>query len=147
MSWWLDWPLCVRNRQRGNYAHFVLTLGKHIFHCFTFFRKGLGCCLGKCCDSTAATPGNHRFHNCHENQHHDFNEYQWISLTLLRFHLLLHLWYCRWNTSQDHHQISSSSYLLPAGVHPQHPFFAEADTARVQIEPLSQVLFNCVQGW
>ena len=26
-----------------------------------------------------------------------------------------------------------------AGVHPQHPFFAEADTARVHIEPLSQV--------
>ena len=34
-----------------------------------------------------------------------------------------------------HHRSS----LLPAGVHPQHPFFVEADTARVHIEPLSQV--------
>ena len=31
------------------------------------------------------------------------------------------------------------SPLPPAGVHPQHPFFAEVDTARVHIEPLSQV--------
>ena len=59
--------------------HILFLHSENIFSLFHFFRKGLGCCLGKCCDSTAATPGNHRFHNCHENQHHDFNEYQWLS--------------------------------------------------------------------
>ena len=34
------------------------------------------------------------------------------------------------------------SSLRAAGVHPEHPFFAEADTARVHIEPLSQVLLS-----
>ena len=38
------------------------------------------------------------------------------------------------------------SPLPPAGVHPQHPFFAEADTARVHIEPLSQVFSSVDRG-
>ena len=41
-----------------------------------------------------------------------------------------------------HHRSS----LLPAGVHPQHPFFVEADTDRVHIEPLSQVFSSVDRG-
>ena len=100
-------------------------------------RSLFGCCLGKCCDSTAAAPG--FLQSCEKMKINSLglilieNQCQLFLIVKLRkglFQLLLFLFHSNaWTISKYHH----------TGVDPQHPYFAETDTTRVHIEPLSQV--------
>ena len=98
-------------------------------------RSLFGCCLGKCCDSTAAAPG---FLQSYEKMKINSlglilieKQCQLFLIVKLRKGLfqLLFVFVSFFNTSKYHH----------TGVDPQHPYFAETDTTRVHIEPLSQV--------